>query len=97
MAEVVEEFDDWHSNYPDGYPWDEWLDGRIWKLTLEDMRHCSTFDDLARYIHRKARSRGLVARTKRWDYDKKTREYGCLVIQAFPKKGKNNRKERTNA
>ena len=99
MAEVVEEFNDWHSNYPDGYPWADWLDGQIWKLDHNDLRQCVSFDDLARYIHKKAKGMGLEVRTKRWDYDSKTKQYGCLVIQAFPKKGKknSNRKETTIA
>lgn len=83
MAEVVKEFNHWKSNQREnGYPWDEWLDGQIYKLGPEDLRK-QTFDDLARYIHKKAKQRGIEVRTKRWDYDPNTKTYQSLYVQAL--------------
>ena len=88
MAEVVKEFDHWTANQKDGgYPWDKWLNGEIWRLTDDDLRK-QDFVDLARYVHKVARKRGLDCKTKRWDWDSKTQTYGCLYVQAFPPKGK---------
>ena len=94
MAEVVKEFHHWKSSArleSEGYPWDEWLDGQIYKLGPEDLRKM-TFDDLARYIHKKAKQLGLVVQTKRWDYDRDTQTYQSLYVQALL-----NREEKNNA
>ena len=42
-----------------------------------------TFDDLARYIHKKAKQLGLEVQTKRWDYDIDTKTYQSLYVQAL--------------
>jgi len=93
MAEIIKEFHHWKSSArleSEGYPWDEWLDGQIYKLGPEDLRKM-TFDDLARYIHKKAKQLGLEVQTKRWDYDKDTKTYQSLYVQALrPKERKNN-------
>jgi len=85
MAETVKEFDNWDTNQKMGnYPWDQWLDGQIWRLTEEDLRK-QEFVDLARYIHKVAKQRDMTCKTKRWEWDKATQTYGCLYVQAFPK------------
>jgi len=47
---------------PPVYPWDEWSDGRVWRLTRgEDFN--SDPKSFRVLVHRTAKSRGLKART----------------------------------
>tara|TARA_R100000329_G_scaffold84780_1_gene71852 strand:+ start:80 stop:373 length:294 start_codon:yes stop_codon:yes gene_type:complete len=91
MAKTVKEFSHWHGNRPEGnYPWDEWLNGEVWVLTEEDLRK-QDFVDMARYIHKVAKMRGLSCRTKRWDWDPRSQTYNSLYVQAW-KEDKNAKK-----
>jgi len=88
MAEICNGFDQW-TNQGSSYPMDEWLNGDTWRITEADLQAMG-FSDLARYIQRVGKQRGLKVRTKRWDYvlvdtpHGKQRLYQSLYVKALP-------------
>lgn len=82
MSTVVESFDAWGHAAPGEYPLDEWLDGRTHRIVHSDLRSMG-FADLARYLHRAAKRRGLACRTKRWDWDAEAGIYMALYVEAW--------------
>tara|TARA_R100000808_G_scaffold4752_3_gene15079 strand:+ start:16226 stop:16501 length:276 start_codon:yes stop_codon:yes gene_type:complete len=91
VAEIANDFDQWDSQ-GSSYPMDDWLDGQTWKITEEDLQHMG-FSDLARYIQRVGRERGLRVKTKRWDFvvvdtpRGKQRVYQSLYVKAVGSNG----------
>jgi len=57
MAKVLKEYDRSESDVKQGrppiYPWDEWLDGRIWELTQGEDFEIS-MDNMENYIRKTA-------------------------------------------
>jgi len=58
MAEKIESYKARHVGAKQVYPWDEWLDGSIWRLT-----HCEDFEcsivSIGCYIRATAKKRGF--------------------------------------
>lgn len=63
MAERVSEFPEIlpSRGFTALYPWDDWLDGSVWKLDEDDAS--TTLRSLRMSIQQKARQRGLKVRT----------------------------------
>jgi len=59
MAEPVDKFEFRRSN--NKYPWQEWLDGRIWKATLGEDFHI-TPESFKASVYNAAQARGKKAR-----------------------------------
>ncbi|MBF86323.1 MAG: hypothetical protein CL489_17855 [Acidobacteria bacterium] len=78
------------------YPWDSWLDGQLWRVGPEDITR-SSFRNLSTYVNRIARARGITVRTRRAEYDEKTRTYGCLYIQKTSDTRRRPKRKATNA
>lgn len=73
MAEVLEEFD-FRRRGESRYPWDQWFDGRIWKLKQGEDFKCS-LNAFYYGAYRAAGKRGGKIRlTKRED---------CIIFQFF--------------
>lgn len=83
MAAVIRGFRNWerYSKISNAYPWGDWFDGQQWRLTEADLRKTS-FDDLARYAHKKAAQFGIKAKCKRIEYSMETKKYVAMVIEA---------------
>ncbi len=78
MAERVESFPS-RTYRRSGYPWNEWLDGGIWRIELGD-HNCRTAFNFRTTAYGVAAKRGLRLRTVIDDDD-------ALTIQAFPAGG----------
>ena len=74
MAETIDAFPE--TPTPARYPWDEWLDGRIWKLTAGDDFN-GTARDFSSHIRISAYRRNLLMTIRR--------EGNHLYIQARPR------------
>lgn len=59
------------------YPWDEWFDGSVWKLTQKDDFPETKPTSFRVTIYTSAKNRGLSVRIHELDTD------GSLVIQAY--------------
>jgi hypothetical protein len=57
---------------PQKYPWDKWLDGRVWELSITDVGEFASFRSTA---HKNANRKGLKIYTSIQD--------GKLFIQAY--------------
>lgn len=81
MAEVLEDFDGWGTK-PFGalrYPWDQWFDGQIWKLSRgEDWPQEFAAQRFRRQVQNRANDRRVPVQTRCLDGD-------TLVIQATPR------------
>ena len=73
MSEVVEDVL-WQDRMPGKYPWNEWLDGRSWKLTKGEDFHIQP-ESFRATISVTAKRRGLKVRTKAFD--------GGMFVQAY--------------
>lgn len=83
MATKLEEFEftRTYGNKPK-YPWDEWLDGSIWKLVNgEDFQGVSS-KHFSSSIYNNARKRGMKARIQALDAG------DTLVVQAYEPENK---------
>lgn len=79
MAEVLESFE-FKSGGNGGkgkHPWNEWLDGKIRKLTVEDWGTAATVKTIMMSARKMAKLRGMKVRMA---YSK---EKECLVLQAY--------------
>lgn len=74
MAEAIEVFDFGNRSGVSKYPWDLWLDGRIWKLTPNKDFH-GDVSAMRAYAYRIAGRRGIKVRTSTKD--------GFMYLQAF--------------
>lgn len=79
MAEVLSDFP-YNASHKIQFPWDDWLDGRVWKLKHGEDYHCSTMT-MQTKCRVMATSRGLKVRI-RWFRDPE-RDADSLVIQAY--------------
>lgn len=78
MAEVIEDPGDWRVRFAGQpqYPWDDWLNGQVWKLDpVEDIQIPLELFRANAYAN--AMRRGLKLITRKRD--------GALWIQAFPR------------
>jgi len=80
MAEVLNEFAFVKGAPKRVYPWDEWLDGQVWRLTRGEDFNClaSSFQCM---VSRVAKVRGLLCSTAREGDD-------AVIVQAFKPNGK---------
>lgn len=76
MAERLESFTFKHGGGKDAYPWDEWMDGTVWKLVRGEDFDCParTFQTRA---HMAARHRGDIK------FRTNTIDENTIVIQAY--------------
>jgi len=63
MAEHLAEYDFRRPGRPTTYPWDTWLDGRIWRITAAD-RPNATPSGFRQAALSAASRRGLTVRTR---------------------------------
>lgn len=76
MAHVVEDDGNWEPKIRmNNYPWDEWLDGRLWSLTRRD--YGNNLPLFRGNIYYQASQRGLKVLTR-------TGKDGDLMIKAVP-------------
>ena len=61
------------------YPWGEWLDGRVWRLTRGFDFDC-TIQSFRVMVHKSARDRGMKVRTVFDGED-------AIVVQAYSENG----------
>ena len=67
MAERITEPIDWGSNgrvptpHPKAYPWEEWIDGSVWKIYRHADYRSKTVS-MANMLQRAARERGMKVR-----------------------------------
>lgn len=64
MAEVIEQFPSEQRRATRRYPWDDWADGRIWKLRRGEDFDANP-DQFRNRLYSQAKKRGLEARTSK--------------------------------
>lgn len=62
MAERLDEWPEEFSRYTARYPWTEWMDGKVWKITHGEDFQCE-IENMRQNIYSKAFSNGMKART----------------------------------
>jgi hypothetical protein len=78
VAKVVEDFDWGIPGRPAKYPWDEWLDGRIWVLRRGEDFACDV-ETIRSGAKKRLRKKGMTIRTRIHE------EGDVLVMQVVPK------------
>lgn len=77
MAERIESFDFKRQSGGSRYPWEQWLDGSIWRLTERDDFNGAMPKHIGSQIRINANKRGLAVRVS---IDAKN---GVIVLQAY--------------
>lgn len=78
MAEKLQEFDfKARAGRPDKYPWDEWLDGSVWKLTKADDFPGVKAETMRTAAQAAAQKRDLKVRTSVQD------EGEAVIVQSY--------------
>lgn len=86
MAEILDNFEFTKRGRSAGYPYDEWFDGRIWKLEEGTDFDCKPMS-LRSALHAAARKRNLELSTSIVT-DSHIFGYQYVIVQAQPKQEK---------
>jgi len=79
MAEILDDFEfQGRGGFQQKYPYDQWLNGKVWKL-LEGTDYECSIGSIRACVYTAAKRRGMVARTNL------IMEGKGLIIQAVPR------------
>lgn len=83
MAELVDSLP--AAGRRSGYPWHEWLDGRVWRLE-RGVDFEGTMQGMRSTVRQAGRRMGVLVKTRvERDHDKPGKPERWLYVQAFPR------------